>query len=244
MSDKTDREKYLKVLEKMFYSMEKLESGVILPTSEVKTALAFAISSIKTDLKYDLLYEGEDELCTGDCDSCAFVDGDYCRVHEKSIKLHITEIKKHQSDFSDLQQEPNSDIRLNGDKNELNRVKNELEPTTKNDLEVEKIVDVLGSYTDLDIPYKHKIAEDILNNLPPVTPQEPRWIPVSERLPEPVNVGALWKREVLITGYLSFDDKKKRFVATELIDNVISKKDVNDIHVIAWMPLPLPWKGR
>lgn len=54
MSDKTDREKYLKVLEKMFYSMEKLESGVILPTSEVKTALAFAISSIKTDLKYQL----------------------------------------------------------------------------------------------------------------------------------------------------------------------------------------------
>ena len=45
--------------------------------------------------------------------------------------------------------------------------------TTKNDLGVEKIVDVLGSYTDLDIPYKHKIAEDILNNLPSVTPQEP-----------------------------------------------------------------------
>jgi len=47
----------------------------------------------------------------------------------------------------------------------------EYEPTTKNDLGVEKIVDVLGSYTDLDIPYKHKIAEDILNNLPSVTPQ-------------------------------------------------------------------------
>ena len=47
----------------------------------------------------------------------------------------------------------------------------EIEPTNKNDLGVEKIVDVLGSYTDLDIPYKHKIAEDILNNLPSVTPQ-------------------------------------------------------------------------
>ena len=62
----------------------------------------------------------------------------------------------------------------------LNKVMDwlEREPTTKNDLGVEKIVDVLGSYTDLDIPYKHKIAEDILNNLPSVTPQERKghWI--------------------------------------------------------------------
>ena len=74
--------------------------------------------------------------------------------------------------------------------------------------------------------------------------QEPRWISVSERLPKSVNVGALWKREVLITGYLSFDDKKKRFVATEHIDNVISKKDVNDVHVVAWMPLPAPFEPQ
>jgi hypothetical protein len=48
------------------------------------------------------------------------------------------------------------------------------EPTTKNDLAVEKIVDVLGSYTDLDIPYKHKITEDILNTLTSVTPIRPK----------------------------------------------------------------------
>ena len=55
----------------------------------------------------------------------------------------------------------------------------EQEPTTKNDLGVDCIVDVLGSYTDLDIPYKRKIAENILANLPSVTPQEPKtghWI--------------------------------------------------------------------
>lgn len=52
------------------------------------------------------------------------------------------------------------------------------ESTTKNDLGVEKIVDVLGSYTDLDIPYKREIAENILKNLPSVTPIRPKghWI--------------------------------------------------------------------
>ena len=57
-----------------------------------------------------------------------------------------------------------------------------IEPTTKNDLGVDCIVDVLGSYTDLDIPYKHEIAENILTKLSSVTPQEPRkghWIRIS-----------------------------------------------------------------
>jgi len=43
--------------------------------------------------------------------------------------------------------------------------------TDKNDLGVDCIVDVLGSYTDLDIPYKREIAENILTKLPSVTPQ-------------------------------------------------------------------------
>ena len=47
----------------------------------------------------------------------------------------------------------------------------EQEPTTKNDLGVDCIVDVLGSYTDLDIPYKREIAENILTKLSSVTPQ-------------------------------------------------------------------------
>lgn len=42
------------------------------------------------------------------------------------------------------------------------------EPTTKN--EIDCIVDVLGSYTDLDIPYKHEIAENILTKLSSATP--------------------------------------------------------------------------
>lgn len=52
--------------------------------------------------------------------------------------------------------------------------------TTKNDLGVDCIVDVLGSYTDLDIPYKREIAENILTKLHSVTPQPRKghWIPV------------------------------------------------------------------
>lgn len=60
-----ERKHHIKILEKIFYGMEKLESGVLLPTSEVKTALAYAISSLKTDLKYDLMYEKE-EIFTKD----------------------------------------------------------------------------------------------------------------------------------------------------------------------------------
>ena len=58
-----------------------------------------------------------------------------------------------------------------------------IEPTTKNDLGVDCIVDVLGSYTDLDIPYKHEIAENILTKLSSVTSQEPRkghWIDTND----------------------------------------------------------------
>lgn len=40
---------------------------------------------------------------------------------------------------------------------------------TKNDLAVNCIVDVLGSYTDLDVPYKREIAENILIKLSSVT---------------------------------------------------------------------------
>lgn len=44
------------------------------------------------------------------------------------------------------------------------------EPTT-NDLGVDCIVDILGGYTDLDIPYMREIAENILTKLSSVTPQ-------------------------------------------------------------------------
>jgi len=85
-------------------------------------------------------------------------------------------------------------------------------------------------------------VEDI-EELPPVTPQ-PRWIPVSERLPE-ANIydesGSVWKHKVLITGYLSFDDKKESFITTAFARDV-RNKCVPDTNVLAWMPLPQAYR--
>lgn len=75
---------------------------------------------------------------------------------------------------------------------------------------------------------------------------EPRWIPVSERLPE-ANIydghGPVWKHKVLITGYLSFDNKKETFITTAFAEDV-RNKCVLDINVTAWMPLPEPYKAE
>lgn len=68
-------------------------------------------------------------------------------------------------------------------------------------------------------------------NVPSVTPQEPRWIPVTERLPED-------KQRILVTrksgtiGYISWNtwwNEQTRYP----IDKVI-----------AWMPLPEPYKAE
>ena len=77
-----------------------------------------------------------------------------------------------------LEQEPTTknDLAVSS---ELDKNSQKLEKgTAKNDLGVDCIVDVLGSYTDLDIPYKREIAENILAKLPSVTPIRPKghWI--------------------------------------------------------------------
>ena len=73
---------------------------------------------------------------------------------------------------------------------------------------------------------------------------ELRWIPVSERLPE-ANIydgpGPVWKHEVLITGYLSFDDKEETFITTAFAEDV-RNKCVPNTNVTAWMPLPQNYK--
>ena len=59
--------------------------------------------------------------------------------------------------------------------------------------------------------------------------QETRWIPVSERLPE-------WGEEVLTI------DNDGNYEINFITDDDINKWFYDDI--VAWMPLPLPWKGE
>ena len=67
--------------------------------------------------------------------------------------------------------EPNCSEIPTGSDNLSSGTRKKLETgTTKNDLGVDCIVDVLGSYTDLDILYKREIAENILTKLSSVTP--------------------------------------------------------------------------
>ena len=128
---------------------------------------------------------------------------------------------------------------------------NQYTPTTKNDLGVDCIDkwDIGGKEAELWI-VKGKLQvrnRGTIHNidLSSVTPQEPRWISVSERLPE-ANIydgdGPVWKHEVLITGYLSFDDKKETFVNMAFAEDV-RNKCVPNTNVTAWMPLPKAYRG-
>lgn len=117
--------------------------------------------------------------------------------------------------------------------------------TTKNDLGVDCISrqELLKIYEDrfselqkLKHLKDNKGAEDrqmgvnycinILKELPPVTPQEPRWIPISEKLPEE-------DVEYLVT-------VKQGYVMPALwVGNAENWKEVT-----AWMPLPKPYEPQ
>lgn len=64
-----------------------------------------------------------------------------------------------------------------------------------------------------------------IENMPSVTPQEPRWIPVTERLPEEDG------------GYLV--TVKRGYVTTAVWIGITKLWN----EVTAWMPLPEPYKG-
>lgn len=84
----SEREKHIKVLENLlshYKAREKCEGYYDSTLKDNVEALQYAISSLKTDLKYDLMYEGE-EIYTKD-----------------EVKAMLTELK---TEIEELKNEP------------------------------------------------------------------------------------------------------------------------------------------
>lgn len=172
----TDREKYLTILDRFYRGR-----GGSLLTKDESEALDYAISSIKTDLKYDLLYEETKHIANvskkiestpDDCETCIHnkgvlecdmygckyepkndlgVDCQYTdeeiaksfREDVEAVKDPLFMVKQWLEHTSTAKNDLGIDvpdnnvgkiepvIRDNRVKDELNRVKDELEPTTK-----------------------------------------------------------------------------------------------------------------
>jgi len=76
-------------------------------------------------------------------------------------------------------------------------------------------------------------------SLPPVTPQEPKWIPVSERLPEDGELVLFSTKTNRVFEGRYFDDNTGRqWYAYR--DETFAWNNV----VIAWMPLPTPYEPQ
>lgn len=93
------------------------------------------------------------------------------------------------------------------------------EPATKNVLAVDCIVDVLGSYTDLDIPYKREIAENILTKLPSITPQEPQsfeWCETCKEYDQEKHCCHRWTKVIRNT----VEEMKQTYIEREVLDKI------------------------
>ena len=75
--------------------------------------------------------------------------------------------------------------------------------------------------------------------MPSVTPQEPRWIPVSERLPEERGFYIVTEK------VFSLNHKGRYNTMVEQVEYSNGKwQRASFFEVVAWMPLPKPYKGE
>jgi hypothetical protein len=135
---------------------------------------------------------------------------------------------------------------------EIVMAQEEQEPTTKNDLGVDcisrqAVIDGIKEYFHDEYYQRTSIQdcrdcfiEDVLNHLPSVTPQEPRWIPVSERLPEN-------KTYVLVT--IGIPGRQPHARSGWYQDGFFHNDNgdcwrATDIEVKAWMPLPESYRAE
>ena len=125
------------------------------------------------------------------------------------------------------------------------------EPTTKNDLGVDCIsrADAIKAMQNKAKKLKNEDtinglcgAVAILFDLPSVTPQEPKWIPVSERLPKTDEyVGNVEKYYLAQNEY--GDMLVARYTHSEYWEQIYQLKPVAD-EIVAWMPLPAPFEPQ
>ena len=90
------------------------------------------------------------------------------------------------------------------------------------------------------------IALDTIEDLPPAHPEQ-RWIPCSERLPEEDywmgGTGKQFSATVLVT--VSNREDEDEFVDTSYtVDGEWMLELPRYCKIVAWMPLPEPWKGE
>lgn len=81
-----------------------------------------------------------------------------------------------------------------------------------------------------------RIIDDMYNELPSVTPQPTRWIPVSERLPEIQEFVLLSLRSLNVE--IGFRAKTEPYFYCHNADGCY----IEPQNVLAWMPLPQPYK--
>jgi hypothetical protein len=123
-------------------------------------------------------------------------------------------------------------------KNVMDAIEKRIQPTTKNDLGVDYISrqDVLSEIIRFSTEEGSSVECQQLycdvNNMPSVTPQEPRWIPTSERLPKEDG-------EYYATIY-DTDENYQYMDIAELEDGIWQYKDY--IKVLAWQPLPKAYR--
>ena len=79
-----------------------------------------------------------------------------------------------------------------------------------------------------------KEIREVLGAMPSAQPEQ-QWIPVSERLPE--------EGKVVLT-QAKFKDDVKMAVSSRIDYNYWTTWGTRDINIIAWMPLPEPYKGE